>query len=78
MSKDELVSRIYSKAYARCGYNYYRINPTPITMDNGSVVNVEWVQPSYWGRDVLINYQSDHLFTTRMSENELKQVLEVI
>jgi hypothetical protein len=47
-------------------------------MDDGSVVNVEWVQPSYWSTDVLINYRTDNLKAAEMSEKELEQLLEII
>lgn len=83
MTKQELIEKIYKKAYEKAprvlyGTGYYRIKPTPITMDDGTVVNVEWVQPSYWNLDVLINYQTDCLKTTKLSENELKQIYKVI
>lgn len=83
MKKQKLIERIYQKAYKKApsvlyGTGYYRIEPKPITMDDGRVVNVEWVQPSYWGIDVLINYQTDCLKTTKLSENELKQIYAII
>ena len=45
-------------------------------MDDGTIVNVEWVQPSYWSCDVLINYRTDNLKTTKLSEHELEQILQ--
>ena len=86
MKKETLIKKIYQKAYDKSprpmfggGTGYYRLSkPKPITMDDGSVVNVEWVQPSYWSLDVLINYQTDCLKTTKLSENELRQILKVI
>jgi hypothetical protein len=47
-------------------------------MDDGKIVNVEWVQPSYSGVDVLINYRTDHLVAKNMSEKELKQLIKII
>lgn len=86
MDKKELINKIYQKAYKKAprpmfsSYSgYYRLpKPKPITMDDGSIVNVEWVQPSAWTADVLINYQTDCLKTTKLSENELEQILKVI
>lgn len=85
MAKQELIKKIYQKAYEKAPRSpftsttgYYHISPKPITMDDGRVVNVEWVQPSYWTLDVLINYQTDCLKTTKLSENELKQIYDVI
>ena len=81
--KKQLIFEIYNKAYSKThkGFfseDYYHINPKPITMDNGKVVNVEWVQPSYWSDDVLINYRTDCLKTSQLSEKELEQILAVI
>lgn len=81
MAKQELVKEILEKAKHKCaisGGDYYHIKPKPITMDDGRVVNVEWVQPSYWTLDVLINYRTDSLKTTNLSEKELEQILKVI
>lgn len=84
MTKQELINAVYSKAKKKTphsyfgGSDYYHISPKPITMDDGRVVNVEWVQPSYWTMDVLINYRTDCLKTTKLSEKELEQVLSVI
>lgn len=85
MERNELISAIYTKAKKRIspfssfgGSDYYHINPTPLKMDDGSVVNVEWIQPSYWGLDVLINYRTDCLKTTKMSDKELEQLLKII
>ena len=47
-------------------------------MDDGRIINVEWVQPSAFDDNVLINYQTDCLKTTKLSEKELVQILEVI
>ena len=83
LTKEELVAQIYKKAkrkapYVHWGTGYYRIDPTPITMDDGRIFNVEWVQPSAFDDNVLINYQTDCLKTTKLSEKELAQILEVI
>ena len=81
MAKQELVKEILEKAKHKCaisGGDYYHIKPKPITMDDGRVVNVEWVQPSYWTLGVLINYRTDSLKTTKLSEKELEQILKVI
>lgn len=84
MSKEQLIHKIFRKATSKTpktmfgGLGYYHIEPKPITMDDGRVINVEWVQPSYWGIDVLINYRTDCLFTTKLSEKELEQIYEVI
>ncbi len=84
MTREELIKEIFYKAKHKCGIlgdlgDYYRITkPKPITMDDGRVVNVEWVQPSYWTLDVLINYRTDSLKTTKLSERELEQILKVI
>ena len=82
MEKQELIKEIYRVAYRKSGGTgldkYYRINPKPITMDDGEVVNVEWVQPSYFTSDVLINYRTDCLKTTELSCAELEQILKVI
>lgn len=82
MEKQKLINEIFSVAYRKSGGTgldkYYRISPKPITMDNGEVVNVEWVQPSIWTNDVLINYRTDCLKTTELSCAELEQILKVI
>ena len=83
MEKEELVNEIYQKAKKKAprvfgGTGYYRIDPTPITMDDGRVINVEWVQPSAFDMNVLINYKTDCLKTMKLSVSELKQILEVI
>ena len=85
MNKEELIKAIFEKARKKAPrspftsyYEYYHIEPTPITMDDGRVVNVEWVQPSAWTMDVLINYRTDCLKTMKLSEKELEQIYEVI
>lgn len=86
MVKEELISKIYSKAYAKSGgrtiggfTQYYQLRPTkPLKMDDGSIINVEWVQPSTWDDNVLINYRTDNIKTTNLSVSELEQVLEII
>lgn len=81
MNRKELIQKVYDKAREEARNRraeYYRINPTPITMDDGEIVNVEWIQPSYFGGDVLINYRTDGLKATMLSENELEQLLNVI
>lgn len=84
MERDDLIREIFKKASRKAPSmfsstpGYYHVNPTPITMDDGSVVNVEWVQPSYFGSDVLINYRTDKIFTTKLSVKELEQVLAAI
>jgi hypothetical protein len=85
MNKEELINKLYEKAYKKAPRpmfgtysGYYHISPKPLNMDNGTVVNVEWVQPSYWSKDVLINYKTDCLKTTRLSEKELTQLLAII
>lgn len=83
LTKEELVAQIYKKAKRKApfvywGTGYYRIDPTPITMDDGRVINVEWIQPSAFDDNVLINYQTDCLKTTKLSEKELAQILEII
>ena len=85
MERNELVKACYNKAcdhaprsFFSSSYGYYRIEPKPITMDDGRVVNVEWVQPSAWTLDVLINYRTDCLKTTKLSDNEIKKIMEVI
>ena len=83
-AKNELLIEAFNIAYGKThrGFfsnDYYRLNtPKELKMDDGSVVKVEWVQPSYWSTDVLINYQSDHLFAKNMSEKELKQLIKII
>ena len=82
-TKNELLSEVFKIAYGKAprGFlnNYYRLNtPKELKMDDGSVVKVEWVEPSFWGTYVWINYQSDHLLTMNMSENELKQLIKII
>jgi len=83
-SKGELLNEAFNIAYGKThrGFfsdEYYRL-PTPkkLKMDDGKIVNVEWVQPSYFGVDVLINYRTDHLFAKNMSEKELKQLIKII
>lgn len=82
MTREELIKEIFYKAKHKCaifGGDYYHITkPKPITMDDGRVINVEWVQPSYWTLDVLINYRTDSLKTTKLSEKELLQIFNVI
>jgi hypothetical protein len=83
MSKDEMIDELYKRAYKNAphvlyGTGYYKISPKELKMDNGDVVQVEWVQPSAWTRDVLINYQTDSIKTTKLSEKELKQLMEII
>ena len=83
MTKEELLIKVYQKAYSTTHQvpmrEYYRLpKPKPMTMDDGRVINVEWVQPSYWGLDVLINYRTDGIFAKKLSENELKELLEII
>lgn len=81
MKKEELIKEIFEKAKHKCGFSggdYYHIKPKSITMDDGRVINVEWIQPSYWTLDVLINYRTDSLKTTKLSEKELEQILKVI
>ena len=81
MKKEELIKEIFEKAKHKCSFfggEYYHIKPSSITMDDGRIINVEWIQPSYWTLDVLINYRTDSLKTTKLSEKELEQILKVI
>lgn len=83
MSKNEMIKELYKRAYNNAPYSswgtgYYHITPKQLKMDDGKIVNVEWIQPSAWTSDVLINYQTDNLKTTKLSENELKQLLDII
>lgn len=86
MDKKELISKIYSKAFKKSGGStlggytrYYQLKPAkPLKMDDGSIINVEWVQPSAWDENVLINYQTDNIKTKNLSVSELEQVLEII
>ena len=70
----------YNKAKSKAKYEpyWYKIKPTPLTMDDGRIINVEYVQPSYISDAVLINYRTDGLSTEDMSKNELKQLLAII
>jgi hypothetical protein len=83
LTKDEMIDELYKRAYknapyASYGTGYYRITPKKLKMDDGSVVEVEWIQPSAWTRDVLINYQTDNLKTTKLTETELKQLMKIV
>ena len=83
LSVDEMIDELYKRAYRNAPYSsygtgYYRITPKKLKMDDGSIVEVEWVQPSAWTRDVLINYRTDNLKTTKLSEKELRQLMEII
>lgn len=86
MDKKELISKIYTKAFKKSGgctlggyTKYYQLRPTKtLKMDDGSIINVEWVQPSAWDENVLINYKTDNIKTKNLSVSELEQVLKII
>ena len=83
LTKEELVAQIYKKAkrkapYVYWGTGYYHIDPTPITMEAGRIINVQRVQPSAFDDNVLINYQTECLKYSKLSVKELAQILEII
>lgn len=85
--REELITELYNTAKRKCGYGFglfgggrqwYQISPKQLKMDNGDTIQVEYVQPSYFDNNVLINYQTDNLRSTQMSLNELRQLANII
>ena len=83
-TKNDLLIEAFTIAYNKTpkGFfseGYYRLTPAKkLKMDDGRIINVEWIQPSYWSTDVLINYRTDHLFAKDFSEKELEQLIKII
>lgn len=89
MKKDnktnELLNQVFNKVkgksrrgFMSCSNGYYSIEPKPLNMDNGDVLNVEWLQASDFTIDVLINWRTDRVKASSLSENELKQLLDIV
>lgn len=84
--KRELLNNVYNQVLRRAGRpfgcttmtNYYSIKPTGLKRDNGEVLKVEWLQPSYYSTDVLINWKTDRVAASDMSINELEQLIKIV
>lgn len=82
---DELLNQVFNKvrgksprSFMSFSNGYYHIEPKPLNMDNGNVLNVEWLQASDFTIDVLINWRTDRVKASSLSEKELKQLLEIV
>ena len=80
------LQTVYDKVLRKAGRpfgcssmtNYYRVEPKPLNLDNGKTLNVEWLQPSWFGRDVLINWKTDCVKASSLSARELEQLAEIV
>lgn len=83
---EEAVQTVYNKVLRKAGRpfgctvmtNYYRIDPKPVKLDDGNVLNVEWLQPSSFTVDVLINWRTDRVKATSLSTKELEQLAVIV
>lgn len=82
---NELLNQVFNKvrgksprSFISSSYGYYHIGPKPLNMDNGNVLNVEWLQASDFTIDVLINWRTDRVKASSLSEKELEQLLEIV
>lgn len=86
IDRKQYLSDIYTTAKRKCGgysmfgggCDYYHVTPHPMKMDDGRIINVEWLQASYFDNSVLINWKSDRLKSTELSDNELKQLINIV
>ena len=86
MEKQEILNNVYNKVLRRAGRpfgcsvmtNYYSIKPTGINLDTGKQLKVEWLQPSSFDTDVLINWKTDRVKASDLSVNELEQLIKIV
>lgn len=85
-SKEEGLQTVYNKVLKKAGRpfgcsvvtNYYRVDPKPVNLDDGNVLNVEWLQPSSFNTDVLINWKTDRVKASSLSKEELEQLAAIV
>ena len=80
------LQTVYGKVLKKAGRpfgcssmtNHYRVEPKQLNLDNGKTLNVEWLQPSWFGRDVLVNWKTDSVKASSLSARELEQLAEIV
>ena len=85
-TQSEGLDYVYNKVLRRAGRpfgctvmtNYYHVDPKPVALDNGKVLNVEWLQPSSFNTDVLINWKTDRIKASCLSVKELEQLATIV
>lgn len=86
IKRKEILGNVYNKVLRRAGRpfgcsvmtNYYSIKPTDISLDTGKQLKVEWLQPSSFNTDVLINWKTDRVKASDLSVNELEQLIKIV